>query len=249
MIKVSIITVCISPKLIDLLEIIEQLNSQTYYLLEHIIIEGTGSYDFKEIQKKYRAGIEHHHITEKDDSVYEALNKGMKKADGSLLGLLHVGDKFSDKDTLDCIVNNASGRNSFIYGNVNFLKDGVTCRKWKAEEYSANKLKYGWMPPHTSVFLGKNLYKNFEYNETYKISGDYEFLLRLLNQVKIKVEIKYIDQCIVQMSIGGLSTSGGLNFLQKIREDISVTKLYFRNPMLVVILKRATKLSQFYVSN
>lgn len=248
MIKITIITVCVNPKLSQLLDIVEQLNSQDHFLLEHIIVEGTGSYDFEYLEKKYRKGINFKHITEKDSSVYEALNKGTKEATGLLLGLLHVGDEFFNKDVLTNVSKNWSGDNSFLYGNVLFEKNGVNVREWKSNHYCRKKLSYGWMPPHTSVFIGRNLYRNFKYNEDFKISGDYQFLLYILHQKKFTVEIRYIDQIIVKMSVGGLSTSGGLNAVRKFREDIIAARYFFKVPFIVVILKRLTKLSQFNVS-
>ena len=247
MIKISIITVCVNPDRTQLLDIIDQLNSQSHFSLEHIIVEGTGEYNFDFLKNKYRKGINFIHLTEKDNSVYEAINKGTKEATGSLLGLLHIGDKLFKKDVLSEVSKNWSGDNSFLFGNVLFEKNNTIVRKWESKKYSKKKLSYGWMPPHTSVFIGRNLYRNFKYNENFKISGDYHFLLSILHQTKFVVEIIYINQTIVNMSVGGLSTSGGLNAILKFKEDLDIARYFFKAPLLVVILKRLTKLSQFNV--
>ena len=134
---------------------------------------------------------------------------------------------------------NWSGDNSFLFGNVLFEKNNTIVRKWESKNIQ-EKLSYGWMFPHTSVFIGRNLYRNFKYNENFKISGDYHFLLSILHQTKFVVEIIYINQTIVNMSVGGLSTSGGLNAILKFKEDLDIARYFFKAPLLVVILKRLT---------
>ena len=115
-------------------------------------------------------------------------------------------------------------------------------REWISSDFKRKKLYFGWMPPHTSLFVRNNILKNNLYEEGYPISGDYLFMLKLFNNNNIK--IKFLNKYITIMRVGGDSTKLK-NFIKKLNEDFKVAKKFFKFPYLVILMKIISKINQF----
>ncbi len=183
----------------------------------------------------------------KSKNKFTPLNIGIKHAKGDIVGILHADDLYPDKNVLKKVVNYFNITNAdIIYGNALFcsLKDEKKIvRKWKSEIFKKSKLKYGWMPPHTTVYVKKKLLKKNLYPINYPISGDYKFILNLF--FKKKLNIKYLNEYLCKMRVGGDSTKIS-NFLKKFLEDFKITREYFKFSLITVIFKILRKLPQFF---
>ena len=182
-VKISIITCCFNSEktLITTLESIKKQSHQDYEL---IIIDGGSTDETLNIINTY------HHIisiiiSEKDQGVYDAMNKGLRLATGDVLGFLNSDDFYSHKHVLKEIAESfESEKIDVSYGNMFYLERDNTSkvvRKWISGEFSSNYLKNGWIPGHPTFFVKKAIYDEIGgFNINFKLAADYELMMRIL---------------------------------------------------------------------
>jgi glycosyltransferase len=240
-IKVSIITV-VKNGLPFLDDCINSFKLQDYNNKELIVVfsksnDSTLSY-LKE--KKIRF------FEENKFGIYRAINKGLNKAKGDLVGILHSDDIFFDTSVISDVVKKYKSKKFDIcYGNVCISKKNnlkVILRKWQSSKFDYKKFYYGWMPPHTSIFINRNLVKR-KYSTKYKISSDYKYILD--NFKKNSKKIFFFNRFITIMRSGGLSNLNLKSYILKSNEDHLILKEKFLYPRLIYFLKIFTKISQF----
>ena len=240
--KISIITVVKNglPLLKSAIKSIK--NQKKIENLEHIIVcapstDGTEEY----LNTLSNVKI----ITDKVSSTkFGSINKGINIASGDIVGLLHADDIFYDEHTLYNISKEFYDKNDVVYGNVLFCdKENISIitREWISSIFKKRKLYFGWMPPHTTLFIKKDILKNNLYEEDYPISGDYLFVLRLFNNHNIKA--KFLNKYITVMRSGGDSTKFK-NLIKKLNEDFKIAKKFFKFPFFVILMKIISKINQ-----
>ena len=246
--KISIITV-VKNGMPFLKTSIKSFKMQTYINKELIIVFAPS----QDGTEEYLNTINDKNILVKKDIIsktkFGSINLGIELSNGKYFGLLHADDVFYDENILKNVSNAFKKDINCVYGNVLFTKKNnlkSINRVWKSKKFKKNNLKYGWMPPHTSLFLEKNFYleKNKMYNELYPISGDYYFILKILNDSKINTN--FIDQYITIMRDGGDSTKLG-NILQKFKEDLKIAKLFYNRYFICIIFKIFQKIFQIKI--
>lgn len=186
---------------------IDSVVAQNYSDLEYIIIDGASKDKTAEIVSGFKDRINIKFVSEIDQGIYDAMNKGIKLAGGEIIGILNSDDLFDNDKVL---ANVAEAFNDpkidAVYGDVKYFSKDVNkiTRLWRAGKYSESKLNNGWVIPHPALFLRRAVYeKSGLFNPDFKIAGDYEFILRIL---KIhKVNVKYLPQALVRMYNGGAS--------------------------------------------
>jgi glycosyltransferase involved in cell wall biosynthesis len=250
--KVSIITVCFNSKK----TIIATLNSvltQSYKNIEHIIIDGKSSDGTGKILKDYpfkRKII----ISEKDNGLYDAINKGIKIASGDIIGVLHSDDIYNSNLTIEHIVNLIKKNKNinifcsdivFFRGN-NFSK---ISRYYSAYDFKKNNFKYGLMPPHPGVFIRSSALKdNIKYNINYKIASDFDFLCKLI--LKEKIRYKILNILSVRMRAGGISGKNLKSYLISTKEIFNSLKSNkIRTNIFYVLSRIPSKLMQYVKFN
>ncbi len=252
--RISIITVVFNN--VEYIEdtILSVLN-QSYGDIEHIIIDGSsidGTVDIiKSYEKKFKkSGKILKWISEKDNGIYDAMNKGIELATGDIIGFLNSDDLYYDNDVINNISNAFQNNNiDATYGDLIYVSKDLkrVKRYWRAGEYVPNSFKRGWMPPHPTFFLRKEMFKKYgKFNTDFKISGDYELMLRLIE--KNHIIIYYIKKILVKMRMGGKSNNSLKNLLKKSYEDYKawgVNKI--KISPLIILLKPLTKISQLFV--
>lgn len=208
--KFSIITVALNrAKSIGLS--IDSVHSQTYKNVEHILIDGNSVDGTKEIIFNKLTSNDKF-ISENDNGIYDAINKGLKIATGDIIGLLHSDDVYYSNAIIEEISNIFAKNSSIdvVYGDivfVNSLSSGRILRYYSSNRFSYKKLKWGWMPAHPAVFMKKSVYNNFGfYNTRLKISSDFEYMCRIFKNNNLNSF--YINKPLVKMLIGGKSTKG-----------------------------------------
>lgn len=248
--KVSIITATSNSES-TIKKCLDSLTSQTYLNIELIIIDNKSNDLTLEIIENYRKINKNIQvISESDYGIYDALNKGLKIATGDIIGLLHSDDFFYDTHTIFDIVQLFRDHNyDGVYGDLEYIDRQDTSRVirlWRSCEFKPHLLKFGWMPPHPTLFLKKEVYKKFgDFNLSYKISSDYDFILRIFKDNILK--IFYLPQTITKMRMGGVSNKGLENILKKTKEDYFIIRSNKVGNWLSLVLKNISKVRQFFI--
>lgn len=245
--KFSIITACFNSSR-TIAEAISSLKSQTWSDVEHIVIDGASSDDTANIAR-LTLGAKDVLVSEPDNGIYDALNKGIRHSSGDVIGFLHSDDFLANEAVLQQVAEIFLQSNvDAVYGDllyVNAVNPSRIVRHWRAGEFSRLKLHRGWMPPHPTFFMRRDLYKILgAFNTDYVIASDYESLLRYLSYPSLKV--KYIPEVLVKMRIGGASNGSLKQIIRKSREDFSVMKKYGLNPYIALPYKNFSKIPQFF---
>ncbi|MBU9830795.1 MULTISPECIES: glycosyltransferase family 2 protein [Rahnella] len=244
--KVTIITATFnSSKTIQ--DTILSLESQTYNNIEYIIVDGNSKDNTLEIINEYSTRVSTV-ICEPDKGIYDALNKGISAATGDVIGFLHSDDILAYPDAITDIVSKFSeGNFDAVYADLEYVSQDNTnlvVRKWKSGDYNVSKLKYGWMPPHPSFYMKRSRYIEWGvFNLNYKISADYDSLLRYLWVHKAKAV--YLPRVLTKMRVGGISNRSLKNIIQKSREDVNVIKMNGLFWPIALLFKNLSKLPQF----
>lgn len=217
--KISIITVCYnSEKTIE--KTILSVLSQSYKDIEYIIIDGQSTDGTLAIIDKYKDKLSYF-ISEKDKGLYDAMNKGVKAASGDFIGILNSDDVFFSKNVISNIADfhTAMPRIKASVGNIiQINEEGKKVRNYSSKNWKPHLLKFGFMPPHPSIFFSKDLFSSYGYYKTdYKIGADYELITRFF--LKNRIEWAYSKTTTTTMLIGGLSSSG-LESYRRISKEI-----------------------------
>jgi glycosyltransferase involved in cell wall biosynthesis len=249
--KCTIITV--SYNAIDTIEsTINSVLSQDYNNIEYIIIDGNSSDGTKEIIHRYENRISKW-ISEKGNGIYDAMNKGIQLATGDIIGILNADDLYSSNDIISKVVNQITQSNAdALYGDLKYvLKNDIskTIRFWKSGEYLDGKFLKGWMPPHPTFFVKKNIYNQLGlYRTDMPSAADYELMLRYIHVNKVK--LTYLPELITIMREGGVSNKSLLNRWKANRDDLRAWQVNNIKPnAFTLILKPLSKLIQFVFKN
>ena len=244
--KISIITV-VKNGMPFLKESINSFNSQKYKNKELIIVysdsnDGTIEYIKKNKKKNFTVIKD-----KKSKNKFGPLNLGIKKSKGQIIGILHSDDFYPSKYILTDVVQTFKKYQSdVVYGNLLFCNKNrkkQIVRRWISSTFNKKKLKYGWMPPHTTTYVVSKIIKKNRYSLNYPISGDYKFILDLFNK---KLNFVFLNKYLCTMRVGGDSTKIK-NIIKKLKEDLSIAKLYHRNYILCIVLKILRKINQYLI--
>ena len=226
---------------------LESLAAQTASDIEHIIVDGVSSDDTLNI---CRANAVSNQVisSEPDTGIYDALNKGIDKASGDIIGFLHSDDVFASSRVLE-IVSQAFEETGadLVYGDLRYVSSedlNQTRRRWVSGRFTRSSLFFGWMPPHPTVFMKRQLIKDERFDASFRISGDYDQLSRILRR---DVKVTYIPECLVKMRLGGESNKSIGKLWLKVCEDYAVTKRYSHFWPVTLLSKNVRKIPQFFV--
>ncbi len=246
--KVSIITATYNSAE-TITECINSVLNQTYTDIEYIIIDGGSEDDTVNIVAE-AAKLNGHIIfnSEPDNGIYDALNKGIAAATGTIIGFVHSDDFLADRDVIASIVETLTAENADgVYGDLHYVSYDNTdkiIRNWVSKPYKKKLLKKGWMPAHPSLFLKKEIYDTYGlFNMSYKIAADYDFILRVFKQKDLK--FSYLEKTIIKMRVGGTSNNSFKNIVQKTKEDFKAIKNNNVGGFGTILLKNITKIKQF----
>ncbi len=245
--KISIITATFNSEK-NITDCLASVAGQSYKNIEHIIIDGGSTDSTLEIIKS--APSVSKYISEPDNGIYDALNKGINLATGDIIGFLHSDDFIGSTGIIQKIAELFAQKNiQGVYGDLVFVNSENTdkiVRTWKSERFNRKNIKYGWMPPHPTLYLRKEIYqKHGPFDISFKIAGDYNFMVSVMKDKKINLE--YLPEIIIKMRMGGASTGSVKGILKKSKEDIRALKNNgFKFPFLILIAKNLRKLPQLF---
>ncbi len=218
--KISIITITYNSAA-TIEQTIQSVIHQTYPNIEYIIIDGGSTDSTLTIIKQYKANI-HQIVSEKDNGLYDALNKGLRMATGAFTGIIHSDDFYLNNAVIANVMHAfANKRVDGVYGDlyyVDAIDTNKIVRKWKSGVYKKNHFKWGWMPPHPALFLKRECYLKYGYfTDQLKSAADYELMLRMIH--KHHIQLAYVPEYFVKMRIGGMSNKSIKNRLKANQED------------------------------
>ena len=207
-----------------------------------IVVDGKSTDGTLQILDQYKDRIKI--ISEPDDGVYHAMNKGLKHALNNSCEIIHflsANDFYSSPFTIHDVVNNfRKGQIEILYGDILYInKNKKIVRKWVARKHKRFKWYLGWTPPHSCFFARRpNYEKHGSFDVQWKIAADYELMLRFL--FKKRATCEYINKPLVIMSTGGMSNK----LTGIIRANIEVFKICVKNKMIISLLIPFFKLAR-----
>jgi glycosyltransferase len=215
--------------------------------VEHIIVDGLSRDNTAELVKKFP------HVTrfdsEKDGGIYDAMNKGISRATGDVVGILNSDDLYTHPNVLGKVAGLFENPEvDVVYADLEYVLPGDTSkvvRYWKSGKYSLNQFYLGWMPPHPTFFVRRNLYEKYgTFNCQLRSAADYELMLRFL--LKHRLRPAYLPEVIVKMRTGGMSNASLKNRLKANREDREAWRMNAIRPsFFTLFLKPFRKIFQY----
>jgi len=235
--KISIITVCKNPGE-SIKKTVESVLAQTYKDIEYIIIDGLSTDGTLDIIKKYEKEVFSRHasrvtlhcVSEPDTGIYNAMNKGIDLASGEYLLFLNAGDYLVDGDVISKVVENIGkdgGLYDIYFGDI-ISEDPATMARYQVPNRlkKVNSVKlFFWSIPHPAAFIKRDLLRKCEgYDESFRISADYDFFLRAY--IVEKAKLCHIPLKVAVFRTDGISSDTGNKRLMK-SENIKTVKKYY----------------------
>jgi glycosyltransferase involved in cell wall biosynthesis len=242
--KVSIITVSFNSES-TIAETINSVNNQNYKDIEHIFIDGSSTDQTVKIIRNTsnRKSIL---VSEPDEGIYNAMNKGIKLATGDIIGILNSDDTFTDASVVGRIVRLFEMNNDYVYSGINYVNHlGVIKRKWPARKFKKGDYFYGWHTGHPGFWVNRKLYQETGFfREELTIAADFEFMLRIMEFNNYQgAKLAYFT---VNMKLGGESNASVKNILKGNRDVLKAFKVNGKKaPLLYPFFRLLPKLKQF----
>jgi glycosyltransferase involved in cell wall biosynthesis len=248
-VKISIITVVYNNKR-TIKEAISSVFEQTYENIEHIIIDG-GSTDgtieiLEEEYSKYKVLV-----SEPDNGIYDAMNKGISLATGDVIGILNSDDIYEDEKVLQDVMTcfETDPALSILYGDLVYVQSNnlnKAVRNWISRPYYKRFFENGNVPPHPTLFVKSKVYQQIGFfNLQYKLAADYEFMLRVFKRNIFKS--RYLNRLLVRMRLGGATNKSFKNILNGNKEIINAWKNnQLTPPIFLMFIRFFKRLLQFF---
>lgn len=252
--KVSIITVTYNSAA-TLTMAMDSVLNQSYKNIEYLVIDG-GSTDgsqaiIRSYEKRFNGRLRW--ISEKDNGLYDAMNKGVALSSGDVVGILNSDDFFTSTGVIEKMVENFDDDTDAVYGDVHFVKGsnlGKCIRYYSGRMFRPKLIEYGFIAPHPSFYIRRGIFDKYGmYDARYSISADFELIARLC--YKYGIRTKYIHLDFVTMRTGGASTKSiKARKLGTIEDIIACRHLGIKTGKLKILLKYPIKLaSAIFIRN
>lgn len=245
--KISLITVVYNGEAF-LSDCIQSVANQTYQNLEYIVIDGLSTDKTVSIIESNKNHVSQF-ISEKDDGLYDALNKGISLATGDIIGILNSDDMLATNNILDQVAQVFFKDDTIdgVYGDLNYIHPFTkkVVREWKSKPASFKDVESGWMPAHPTLYLKKELFEHYgKYALDMGTAADYDLILRFFHTHKINAA--YLPSLMVNMRMGGVSNKTIKNILLAVKNDLrALFRNKIPNPFRVLLRKKLSKISQF----
>lgn len=235
--KISIITVCYnSAETIG--DTLKSVRKQTYSDVEHIIVDGMSKDNTLAVitaEGPHVAKL----VSEKDNGIYDAMNKGISMATGEIVGFINADDYFASPDVLTLIAKVFADPNiDACYGDLCYVKQhdiSTTVRYWQSSEFTLQSFEKGWCPPHPTFFVRRTIYERCgKFDLSYKIAADVELMMRFMEVHKIRA--KYLPSVMVKMRMGGTTNRSLTNILKQNKEILRALKQHGLQSSIVSLI-------------
>ena len=242
--KTSLITIsCNAQKTIQ--NTLESVQNQSFKSLEHVVIDGGSTDDTLSIAKQFPHLSKI--ISEPDKGIYDALNKGIKNSTGEIIGFLNSDDTFYNENSLKIISEALDKNTDCVFGDLIYTDTNEKVKRvWKGSAFKKGAFKKGWMPAHPTFYCRRSVYEKLGlYDDSYRIAGDFELMLRFLE--KNNIRSKYIPHTLVNMKVGGASNNGLKSKFDILKEEF---RAFDQNNIqlnkLSYLFHKAKKIKEFF---
>lgn len=244
--KFSIVTAVFNRQA-TVAQAVQSLQAQSYVEFEHLIQDG-GSTDGTLQVLQDTSDERTHLVSEADSGIYDAINKGIARATGDVIGLMHSDDYYATDHVLAWVEDAFSDpRVEGVYGDLQYVSATDTSkviRHWASGQYVPKNLSKGWMPPHPTLYLRREIFEKWgTYDTSFDIAADYDAMMRYL--VKGGIKLAYIPKVLVKMRVGGESNRSIARIVKKSREDYRAMKRNGIGGFGTLVRKNTSKIGQF----
>ena len=245
--KISIVTVCYNSAA-TIQDTIDSVAAQTYPEIEHIVVDGASRDNTMEIVRA--APSVSKYVSEPDQGIYDAMNKGIAMATGDIIGTLNSDDFYMHKDVLAHVAAVFDDPSvDACYADLIYIDQQdpeKIVRYWKSRPFRPGLFKHGWMPAHPTFFVRKKCYEELgDFDLDFKLQSDFELTMRFLELFRINSV--YLPEIIVKMRVGGASNQSLRNV---IKGNIEAYKACKKNHLgispLFNLFKIFSRLPQFF---
>lgn len=246
--KISIITVVYNNEK-TIKDAMQSVLGQTYKNIEYVIIDGKSNDNTVKLINGYKEKLGYF-ISEKDNGLYDAMNKGIQATTGDVIGILNSDDLYQDSDVIAGVMQqfNNDPELDILYGDLVYVKSDDTnkvVRNWKSKSYYNNFFENANVPPHPSLFVRSKVYKEVGlFDLQYKLAADYELMLRMFKKHNFKS--KYLNRLLIKMRLGGATNQSVTNIVDQNKEIINAWKNNgLQAPYYLMPLRIFKRLAQF----
>jgi len=212
---ISVITVSYNARE-TIADTIESVSSQTYRSVEHIVVDGASTDGTLEVLERFRDKLSKI-VSEPDEGIYAAMNKGLSLATGDVIGTLNSDDVYVDENVLALVAEVFRDDSVDVcYGDIFYVDKGDLnriVRHWKSEPYRPGLFEQGWMPPHPSFFIRRRVLGRVGlFEPRYRFAADFDFMLRALHVQQLRST--YLPRELVTMRVGGWTNNSVRNVIR-----------------------------------
>ena len=245
--KISVIT-AVYNRVNTIEQALQSVKNQSWQQIEHIVIDGAstdGTLQALQASLHDRMVL----ISEPDKGIYYALNKGLFRASGDVIGVMHSDDYFADEHVLSKVAAAFDDpKVDAVFGDLDYVAkedSSKVIRRWRSEKYNSTRLSRGWMPPHPTLYIRRSLFDRMGvYDTNFSISADYDLILRYFSGGNICST--YIPHVLIKMRLGGKSNRSIDNIWHKTREDYAALRSNKVGGVWTLVQKNFRKLGQFF---
>ena len=217
--KISIITVTFNAAT-TLADTLQSVAAQIHPDIEHLVVDGASTDGTQDVVARYGSHLARF-VSEPDQGIYDAMNKGLALATGDVIGFLNADDVYADDGVLQRVAEIMSRNNlDAVFGDAVFVNPAHparSVRRYCSARFCPARIAWGWMPAHPSLFLRRGVYECFGHFRTdYRIAGDFELVARIFHGGTLKY--RHVPEVWVRMRTGGISTGGWRNTVLLNRE-------------------------------
>lgn len=244
--KISVVTVAYRAEN-TIAAALESVAGQTWADVEHVVIDGASPDRTLEVIRAH-AHDKMVVVSEPDQGIYDALNKGFRLSTGDVVGIVHADDILADDTVLERVAEAFEDPEvDAVYGDLDYVardNPDKIIRHWEAGAFSQARLRAGWMPPHPTLFLRRRVFETRElFDTSFRIAADYDAILRYFGQGITSI---YLPRVLVKMRVGGESNRSLAAILRKSREDYRALRKNRIGGVATVVGKNVSKIPQFF---
>lgn len=245
--NISVIT-CVYNGAGTITHAIESANAQNYANVTHVFIDGASKDNTLEVIEA-TSTRDKTVVSEPDNGIYDAFNKGLQHAQGDVVGYLHADDVYASTDVLTSVAQAFTDPSvSAVYGDLQYVDSqnlNKVIRNWRSKPFDPGALRHGWMPPHPTLYVRRSFYERIGgFDASYRIAGDYKAILQLFTQSDFKAV--YLPKVFVKMRTGGASNRSLSNITRKSREDYRALRETQVGGAMALLKKNVSKVGQFF---
>jgi glycosyltransferase len=244
--KVSIITVAYNSAA-TIASTLASVEEQTHPDIEHIVVDGRSTDATMAVVERHRARLAHV-LSEPDQGIYDAMNKGIALATGGIVGFLNADDVLNDAGAVAGIAAAAAAGADVVYADLVYVRNDDLrriVRRWRSGAFHRSRLSFGWMPPHPTFYVRRSLLHEVGgFDTSLRIAADYDLMLRCLTRPATTVA--YLPQVVVRMRTGGVSNATLTSMMRKSREDLLALRRHRVGGWMTLFAKNLRKLPQYF---